>query len=180
MGSASNPLITRHIHGVNYGYDGNFYACTGDGTSEMHFLKCVYDSGLDSWTVTDLLSGAAISSQQRRAIGVYEKDGYIYWGSDGSGVPGIFKTALADVNNLGTDILLNSMTTSCYTFLNVGNLIFAGMQVQISNFISEDYGETWTEYVFPSNFYTISGGVWYNELYKYFANYFEDITRFEE
>ncbi|HLP86338.1 MAG TPA: hypothetical protein VK153_00445 [Candidatus Paceibacterota bacterium] len=172
LGSASNPLIARHIHSVQVGFDGNFYVCTGDNVSEQHFLKCVYNSSLDTWTITDLLNATSSTWQRMRAIGLYEKDGYLYWGSDGGSTfvfndvtynsYGIYKCLVADVNNPGAHILLKELTLPCYTFLNdiSTNEIIAGLDSGDKFYTSSDYGNTWTEHTnkFTTNFYK----TWYN------------------
>ena len=177
LGDPSNPLIARHIHAVNVGYDGNFYACTGDDGYEMHFLKCVYSSGSDTWSVNDLLSGESTNWQRMRALGVYEKDGYLYWGSDGPGTfsyngvdyecLGIYKCPVADINDPSKHILLRSLPDACYSFVNEGHIVFAGMQSYNYVYISYDYGENWTAYKKPSWMGGTVQGVWYNEMYKY-------------
>ncbi|HKK41374.1 MAG TPA: hypothetical protein VJ963_03110, partial [Bacteroidales bacterium] len=177
LGDPSNPLIARHIHAVNVGYDGNFYACTGDDGYEMHFLKCVYNSGSDTWTVDDLLSGESRNWQRMRALGVYERNGYLYWGSDGSDPftyngntyesLGVYKCPIADINDPTKHILLRALPDACYSFINEGHIVFAGMQSYAAVYISYDYGENWTAYPKPSWMYGTVQGVWYNEMYKY-------------
>jgi hypothetical protein len=57
LGDAANPIITRHIHGVNIGSDGCFYTAQGDASNEIRMMKCAYNKITDIWTVTPLLSG---------------------------------------------------------------------------------------------------------------------------
>jgi uncharacterized protein (TIGR02145 family) len=177
LGDPANPLITRHIHSVNIGDDGNFYACTGDTDGEMHFMKCVYNNGSDSWSVNDLLSGASRTWQRMRALGVYERNGYLYWGSDGSETfvynsvqynsLGIYKCAVSDINDPSKHILLESLQDACYSFVNADHIVFAGMQSYGYVYISYDYGETWTTYKKPSWMTGSVQGVWYNDVYKF-------------
>jgi uncharacterized protein (TIGR02145 family) len=177
LGDPGNPLIARHIHSVNLGDDGNFYACTGDADGEMHFMKCVYNNVSDSWSVNDLLSGSSRIWQRMRALGVYERNGYLYWGSDGSGTfiynsvqyncLGIYKCAVSDINDPSKHILLKSLQDACYSFVNADHIVFAGMQSFGYVYISYDYGETWTVYKKPAWMTGSVQGVWYNVLYKY-------------
>jgi hypothetical protein len=180
LGDPENPLITRHVHSVNIGGDGNFYACTGDDDQEMHFLKCSYNNISDSWEVNDLLTGERSDWQRMRALGVYERDGYLYWGSDGPGTftyrgvqydcYGIYKCAIEDINDPSKHILLQPLTDACYSFVNTGNLVFAGLQSYGYIYVSYDYGETWSSYAKPAWMITDTvQGVWFNDLYKYFV-----------
>ena len=180
LGDPNNPTIARHIHAVNIGQDGNFYACTGDWNTEIHILKCSYDKLSDTWSTIDLLSDVSRTWQRMRALGVYERNGYLYWGSDGPGTFiyngvqydcfGIYKCAVADINDASKHILLKPLSDACYSFLNVDHIVFAGMQSYGSVYISYDYGETWSEYTKPGWFNGTVQGVWYNQLYKYLVN----------
>ena len=177
LGDPGNPLIARHIHSVNIGDDGNFYACTGDADGEIHFMKCVYNNISNTWSVNDLLSGASRTWQRMRALGVYERNGYLYWGSDGSETfvyksvqynsLGIYKCAVSDINDPSKHILLESLQDACYSFVNADHIVFAGMQSYGYVYISYDYGETWTTYKKPSWMTGSVQGVWYNDVYKF-------------
>lgn len=179
LGDPNNTLTARHVHAVNVGYDGNFYACTGDANRSMHFLRCTYDKTNDKWRVEDLLTYASSSWQRMRALGVYERNGYIYWGSDGPGTFiydgntydcfGIYKCATSDLNDPTKHILLQPLTDPCYSFLNSRNIVFAGFQNQQSVAISMDYGETWSSFSKPSWMTGNVLGVWYNDLHKFFV-----------
>jgi hypothetical protein len=179
LGDPNNPLIARHIHSVNIGEDGNFYVCTGDIEQEMHFLKCSYNRNADTWNINDLLTGESKNWQRMRALGVFERNGYLYWGSDGPGTFtfkgltydcwGIYKCSISDINDPSKHILLQSLTNSCYSFLNVGHIVFAGLQNDSYIYISFDYGETWSSYAKPLWMTGSVEGVWYNEFYKYFV-----------
>jgi hypothetical protein len=146
----------------------------------MHFLKCSYNNISDSWEVNDLLTGERRDWQRMRALGVYERDGYLYWGSDGPGTftyrgvqydcYGIYKCAIEDINDPSKHILLQPLTDACYSFVNTGNLVFAGLQSYGYIYVSYDYGETWSSYAKPA--WMINDtvqGVWFNDLYKYFV-----------
>jgi hypothetical protein len=177
LGDPNNPLFARHIHSVNIGDDGNFYACSGDGDGELHFLKCSYNNITDEWNTIDLLNTESSHWQRMRALGVFERNGYLYWGSDGpetftyNGVQydsfGIYKCAVADINDPSKHILLKSLSDACYSFLNVDHIVFAGMQSYGYVYISYDYGETWTAYAKPAWMTGTVQGVWYNQMYKY-------------
>lgn len=179
LGDAANPLIARHIHAVNVGEDGNFYACSGDGNKEIHVLRCTYSSGTDSWNVTDLLNSESRNWQRMRTLGLFERNGYLYWGSDGPGTftsggvtyncYGIYKCAAADINDASKHVLLRSLNDACYSFLNVGNMVFSGLQSLGYIYISFDYGETWTIFIKPSWVTGTVEGIWYNDQYKYFC-----------
>lgn len=179
LGDPNNSLLTRHIHAINIGGDGNFYASMGDGANEEHFLKCTYDRTNDRWQVIDLLNENSRNWQRMRSLGVFERNGYLYWGSDGTGsftfggvrynCYGIYKCAAADINDPSKHILLQSLPDVCYSFLNVGNIVFAGMQSYNYIYISFDYGETWSSYPKPPYMNGSVEGVWYNDLYKFFG-----------
>jgi hypothetical protein len=186
LGDPNNMLTARHIHAINIGGDGNFYVCTGDSdqADEMHFMKCSYNKITDTWVVNDLLTGDSRKWQRMRALGVFERNGYLYWGSDGGysftyggvvfGYYGIYKCAVSDINDPTKHILLQPLTDACYSFVNVGHIVFAGLQSYGSVYISFDYGETWSAYAKPSWMtdrldHLRVEGVWYNELYKMFV-----------
>jgi hypothetical protein len=179
LGDPNNNLITRHIHAVNVGGDGNFYVSTGDGSFECHFLKCSYNKINDTWEVNDLLDENSTSCQRMRSLGIFERNGYLYWGSDGretftyNGVEydclGIYKCAVSDINDPSKHILLQSLPDVCYSFLNVGNIVFVGLQSYGYVYISFDYGETWSSYAKPPYHEDSVEKVWYNYLYKYFS-----------
>jgi hypothetical protein len=186
LGDPNNMLTARHIHAINIGGDGNFYVCTGDSdqADEMHFMKCSYNKITDTWVVNDLLTGDSRLWQRMRALGVFERNGYLYWGSDGGytftyggvvfGYYGIYKCAVSDINDPTKHILLQPLTDACYSFVNVGHIVFAGLQSYGSVYISFDYGETWSAYAKPSWMtdrldHLRVEGVWYNELYKMFV-----------
>ena len=169
LGDPLNPLITRHVHCINVGYDGNIYVTMGDSSLCMHILKGVYDSDLDSWTFADLLSGNSLSNDKFRACGGYERNGYFYWGGDGS-QQGIFKCAIDDLNDLGEHITLQALTDPVYEFYNIGNIIVCGLMTGPSIYISIDYGETWAEYVMEQSMILHVSGVWYQKQYKYFGS----------
>jgi len=162
LGDAGNAIYCRHIHSINKGSDGNYYVATGDTTHEMHFMKLVYNSGADTWTVTDLLAGTIADEWQRmRAIGIIEKNGYIYWGSDGIGDTivdtvtyeshGIYRCLIADLGDITKHELLQATTDECFAFLRLqGDVIFCGMDANYGKcYISKDGGDTWTEEIYP-------------------------------
>jgi uncharacterized protein (TIGR02145 family) len=179
LGDPGNPLIARHIHAVNVGEDGNFYACSGDGNQEIHVLRCNYSPGTDTWSVTDLLNSESRNWQRMRTLGLFEKNGYLYWGSDGPGTftsggvtyncYGIYKCAIADINDASKHVLLRSLNDACYSFLNVGNMVFSGLQSLGYIYISFDYGETWTIFIKPAWMTGTVEGIWYNDQYRYFC-----------
>lgn len=182
LGDATNPLLTRHIHSVNIGSDGNFYAGMGDGSGypgEMHFMRCTYDSGTDTWIVVDLLDANSRRWPRMRVLGVYEYNGYLYWASDGSGTfvyggitynsLGIYKSLIADINDASKHILLQKTTDVFYSFLNVGRYVLGGLMSDQNIYLSADHGDTWKSLNKPSNFGGSVDGVWYNDLHNYFG-----------
>jgi hypothetical protein len=183
LGDPDNPVITRHIHSVNFGEDGNFYASTGDSDDEIHILKCSYDKNNDTWSINDLLNENSSSWQRMRTLGIFERNGYYYWGSDGPGTftfegvtyqcYGIYKCPVADINDPSKHILLQPLSDACYSFVNVGHIVVAGMMVDDHIYISYDYGETWSSYPKTSWMMGNTKGIWYNELYKYFVTDYE-------
>jgi hypothetical protein len=189
LGDALNPLITRHIQSVNVGDDGHFYCGMGDDNTrkEMHFLDCVYDADLDSWTVTDLLDDTTRGLQRYRTLGIYEKDGYLYYGVDQStgtfvfdaityDIPGIYKCLKADINDPSKHILLQDTTgKACYGFIRFGKYVIYGTQNTTDVYISSDYGETWTLWSKPADFNDTTACLWHNSLYNYFMDYSNEV-----
>lgn len=180
LGDPSNSLVARHVHAVNVGDDGNFYVCTGDGDGELHILRCTYNNATDKWTSHDLLNSQSRNWQRMRGLGAFERNGYLYWGSDGPGTFiyngvtydcfGIYKCAIADINDASKHILLQPLTDACYSFVNADHIVFAGLQSYGYIYISYDYGETWTAYLKPDWMSGSIQGIWYNDLYKYFGS----------
>lgn len=186
LGDASNPLITKHVHAINIGYDGNYYVSTGEAWTayggEAHFLKCVYNDINDTWEVSDLLTTVSRNWPRMRSLGVFERNGFLYWGSDGGeafeygGVEysgfGIYKCAVSDINDPTQHVLLQPLGDACYSFVNDGHVVFTGLQELHGDdnvYISFNYGETWSSYAKPSWMTGDVWGVWYNEKYKLFV-----------
>ena len=48
-------------------------------------MKCVYNSSNDTWEVNDLLTTVNSNWPRMRSINVFERNGFLYWGSDGEG-----------------------------------------------------------------------------------------------
>ena len=117
-----------------------------------------------------------MSSQKTRAIGVYEKDGIIYWGNDGSGEPGIFKCPVADINDNTKYVKLVTTGDSCYEFRNNGQYVLSGYQSGVKKHVSKDYGETWEEIAQPSTFATAQEKGYFNEKHKFFLSQFADVV----
>ena len=182
LGDASNPLVTRHIHGVNLGSDGAFYACTGDigAAKEMHFMKCVYDSIEDSWTVTDLLNDTMRAMQRMRGIGVYEYNGYIYWGSDGNPVGGnsiwngeviatfgLYRSLTTDINDASKHETLVSDIVEMFAFVNGGGRVIASPRETNYYHLSYNNGQTWETYIKEDSF-TLQPA-YYDDTYDLFV-----------
>ncbi|HLP86538.1 MAG TPA: hypothetical protein VK153_01520 [Candidatus Paceibacterota bacterium] len=175
LGDPTNPLIARHIHAVNIGGDGSFYVGTGDSVNEEHFLKCTYNYSADTWTVVDLLSGASLSSQKMRTLGVYEHNGYIYWGVD-SAEYGIYKCRPDELNDFSKHILVQAVNDAFYSFVRCGNIVIGGFWTnQQQVIISTDYGETWRAFNKPSYWTSPIEGAWYNKKHKFFGSNFNSI-----
>lgn len=157
LGDASNSIITRHVHAINKGSDGNYYACTGDNNFEMHFLKLSYNSGLDQWTVSDMLLSPATSWQRLRGIGIIEYGGYIYWGSDGTQADtvggivynqrGIYRCLPYDLNDITKHELLQELTDEAFYFAaGEDGVIYCGMDAgNAFIYTSVDHGATWVQ-----------------------------------
>lgn len=132
-----------------------FITFTGSDT----LMEMTYNSITDIWTVNDLVSGTYRKLERMKAIGIFEKNGYIYWGSDGTspdnnvgGIAyeskGIYRALVADLNDITKHQLLQALTDECYAFLRLqDNVIFCGMDVGESThfYISRDAGDTWEE-----------------------------------
>lgn len=136
LGDPSNPVIARHIHGINVDARGNFWCCTGESGSELHFFKMSYSNISDSWNIIDYLNEESRGCQRMRAINLYEHDGYIYWGSDGVSLSlfrgeylqslGIWRAKISDINDLSKHELLYDSPTTHYSFLKSDNYVVAG------------------------------------------------------
>lgn len=152
VGNASNTLITDHVHAITKGSDGNYYVFTGDNNNTM--MKCVYNSGTDTWTVTNLLDVTAQACPRMRSIGGYEINGNMIWGADTQGTfvvggntlqgVGIWKSAIADLND-PTKHTLKSYPNhyyQCEAFIaGTNGKMLAGFKYEVH--LSNDYGETW-------------------------------------
>lgn len=184
LGDPANPLIIEIIHGINQGFDGNIYCFAGE--THLAIMKCVYNVGGDSWTVTNLLDANSVSWQRMRAIGGYERNGYLYWGANGNvdftfegntyRSAGIWKSLITEINDLTKHVLLCDTLKSCLGgFINhptTGKVIgvFSNplpvfgepREMQLSN----DYGETWEKFDnhFDNNLipvhYNVAGDFW--------------------
>lgn len=161
MGDAGNPIITTRVEGINIGYDGNVYVGTEGGTTagvQCHsMMKCAYNSVTDTWTVTALLDATYATYSRMRVNGCYEKDGYIYWapasitdfvvGGTTYHSTGIYKCAVADINDITKHILLSSpsavLINNSLSFVNnpLNGKVLCNMSSEVH--LSNDYGETW-------------------------------------
>ena len=179
-------LETDHIHGVNIGYDGNVYVSTGDVKSTL--LKCVFNAGLETWTLTPLTNATTQTWQRMRGIGAYERNGYIYWGSDGKasfefgGITyqsaGIYKSRIEDIDDPSKHILLSSPANDwpCLSFINslvngkvLSSHSASGGSPDGERHFSSDYGETWE--VFPGLFKSNLIACTYNEDGDFWTGY---------
>jgi hypothetical protein len=162
LGDETNPVYCRHVHGVEIGYDGNIYICTGDNKFEMHWFKCEYNDITDTWSVTDLLTSDGGQQWQRcRAIGIVENDGYIYWGSDGikpndivDGIEyegwGIYRAKIENLNDIAKHELLQELGDEAYVFKRLqDNVIICGLDESEGIkevYVSRDSGNNWQSY----------------------------------
>jgi len=161
LGNQNSQMIARHVHGLNSDKNGNFWASTGESGYELHWLKLSYDKSTDHWNITDFINEDNKKNKERqrmRAINLYEYDGYIYWGSDGSSPSlwngkylqslGIWRVKTEEVNDLSKhELLFNSPTTS-YSFKRCDNYILSGFTSGYENInkllFSTDNGKHWT------------------------------------
>jgi len=167
LGDAANPILTTRIEGINIGYDGNIYVGSEGGTIGANcnsMMKCVYNSGTDSWVVTSLIDATSRTRARMRCNGLYEKDGYIYWVSsdivddviNGITYPslGIFKCLAEDIDDFSKHITVSvasaELTNGCGAFVSNPNngKVIASWYSEIH--LSKDYGETWE--VFQNKF----------------------------
>lgn len=181
LGDPVNPLITRHIHGINLGYNGKLYTCGGDGTLCMHVLECSYDIETDIWDIADLVDeGPNMSDQLYRIIGIYERNGYLYIGSDGNTEVqfGIWKVPIEDFNDRSKWVRIADVNWCCYTFLNHENYVFSGSQIGGYVLFSRDYGETWENFPWPSTFTPAVEDTYFNWKHNYFVSLFWEVSGF--
>lgn len=92
--SPSAPVSVRHIHNVNYNQDTDrWYITTGDNTTQNNLIEGVINYANDTavWTVI----GSGETSY--KLTGMFFKDGYAFWASDGSTNKGIWKCLYADL-----------------------------------------------------------------------------------
>jgi hypothetical protein len=177
LGSATNPLLTRHIHDVSYS-NGYFYAGSGDALGEMHILKCLYNYETDTWTVNDLLNTTTINWQRFRGMGFFDTGTKYIWGTDGSGSftvngvsyknSGVFSCHYDSLNDITAHVTLIQPDTAFYSFKKYGNTYF-GIPFQSNQaVISEDNGLTWNRALLNNiKYYTgnVSNGAWQSPSY---------------
>lgn len=84
LGDASNPIVTRHTHCVEYcRYNDKYYVMTGDFTGMIEWLKGSYDDVTDTFTFNRIDFGFVITPSSRLlATSMFFVDKYIYWCSD--------------------------------------------------------------------------------------------------
>jgi hypothetical protein len=59
LGDATQSIICRHIHDVNYiSYNNTFLCYTGDFNGELEWMQGTYDAITDTWTWVKLLDGS--------------------------------------------------------------------------------------------------------------------------
>ena len=142
LGDATNTILTRHIHSVDYRPNSDlFYVTMGDydrsdapGTFyESHVIELDYDITGDSFTPTQVLTGSA---ETKVKIGNMEipDDGFIYYSSDAISVTGneaergFFKTSYANLGTIGSHTrfylqTLNSIPAARMIFDSLGNFL---------------------------------------------------------
>ena len=161
LGDATNPLITRHIHGLAYNPDENaFYACTGDidrgNGNECHWLRGTYDAPADRWDWTVLVS---VNSDSRfKSGGINIVAGRLYWVADANGPKlgsqhdrGVFTCAPADIANKAAHTLLFNLEFESANMIVQDGVMLAALYAPASTstcgFVySPDMGQTWAQY----------------------------------
>ena len=161
LGDATNPLITRHIHGLVYNPDENaFYACTGDidrgNGNECHWLRGAYDAKTDTWDWMVLVS---VNSDSRfKSGGINFVDGRLYWVADANGPKlgpqhdrGIFTCAPEDIANKAAHRLLFNLEFESANMIVQDGVMLAALYAPASTstcgFVySPDMGQTWAQY----------------------------------
>ena len=159
LGDPDNPMYCRHIHELSLNkYTGKIYASCGDAHTvpEIHFLELEYNKETDTWSDPIDLIADATRNQIHRYIGVgFDKDGYMYFGSDADFIPytengvtydtqGVFKVHIDNINDItkyeliheARDIVVNS-------FMYDDIFIYSLQGYEQIVFVSRDKGTTW-------------------------------------
>jgi hypothetical protein len=110
LGDSGNAVYTKHVHDcVNRPTTLEWYSCTGDtSTTENHWLRHTYNSGLGTWSTTKLFS--SIVDKWFAASMAFEDGGNgseIYWTADSKlvGNRSIWKTTIANINVSATNLV---------------------------------------------------------------------------
>lgn len=163
LGDASNPVICRHVHCVDYNpVENAFYACTGDSDRghghECHWLRGTYDAKLDLWDWKVIASSG--SNSRFKSGGVNFVDGKLYWAADANGRiepgqkydRGIFRCDdPADLPNKEAHTLLFDPEYESANMIIQDGTILAAHYSTASPYengfiISNDMGKSWAQY----------------------------------
>lgn len=119
LGDASNPIVTRHIHGVEYNEDGGYFVSfTGDSNKtspvadEIHWMKHTPPSGETGWVHEEYDFGAPIEQTSRLKVGEgFFYNNYLYYGSDNTGATdgtqnGLWRVYADDIEDLNLHVRL--------------------------------------------------------------------------
>lgn len=161
LGDASNPLIARHVHSVNYNpVENAFYACTGDIDrgfgNECHWLRGIYDPRMDAWDWKVLVS---VNSDSRfKSGGINFVDNRLFWAADANGPKvgaehdrGIFTCAPADLADTSKHTMLFNPKFESANLLIQDGVMLATHCAPASTYKcgviwSPDMGKTWEQY----------------------------------
>lgn len=113
LGDASNPIVTRHIHGVEYNEVGGYFVSfTGDSNKtspiadEIHWMKHTPPSGETGWIHEEYDFGAPIEQTSRLKVGEgFFYNNYLWYGSDNTGTTdgtqnGLWRVYADDIEDL--------------------------------------------------------------------------------
>lgn len=167
LGDASNPVLTRHGHGIEYNPKADeWLAFTGDtiwtwtdpDTNEIHWITGKYDEVTDTWSnVNPVNFGFNIPQTHRlKATECFFRGDYVYWSADATNVPidntenGVWRCLYATKDDINTHEKLFSLPnyddviTTLDVDPNTGYIVgaFASQNSNPINniFIAKDYG----------------------------------------
>lgn len=118
LGDAGNAIITHHGHGIHWQEGTNdFYFGTGDYDTrlspygnEIHVFRATYDTDLDEWTVTRIISNV-LENNRFKLSGILSDGDNLYFGSDATATFAAVPTSEHGVFITNTSDILTSTST---------------------------------------------------------------------
>lgn len=159
LGNPKNPVICRHVHEVSYNkYNNKIYITCGDAhaSPELHLFETSYNKQTDTWApLVDLISDEA-RCQRHRIIGIgFDKNNYMYFGSDGApqiikqkgltyDSQGVYKVHIKDINDMSKyQLLYKTKDIVVNSYMNDDYMLFSSFENLNLLHVSLDKGRTW-------------------------------------